>query len=270
MPISDPWTSTNQILDEFGATNQPDDGLDAWSRIFDVAPSTNQSWADNFEGLGKPSISGFTATTSNTLDGYIDIDFTLTTNGLTARVYVQYQENNGSVPDPGSWLQSGLYSYGTDGAKVIDFQVPKANQSYHVRLVFYNLFNDQASSDYLSVTYDTATSSDTGTLATPQSLSITVGANSIDLDWTDTNDGTFTDDYRVEVIRSNQDGDVTTYYSGADWTSTTGWNSSGAKSGTIALGYFIDQGDSFEVRIRAMDDDNVKNDSDWSLPDTAG
>lgn len=164
MPI--PTTpKLTDVIDEFGATNQPDALRACASRVLGTAIT---SLRDDWDGLGKPSISGFTATTSSTDGGYLDLDFTVTRNGLDCVVIVQYQENNGSAPDPGSWLDDGTTeTYSTDGAKVIDYQVPETNQSYHVRLQYYNEFNDQASSDYLTTAHDTATSSDVATLTTP-------------------------------------------------------------------------------------------------------
>lgn len=263
MPI--PATpSALDIMNEFGATNQPTSIRNAGVRL-GLTASTISTRLD-FTGLGKPVVSSFVLSTSATSASYLEADFTLTTNGLTSSIIVQYQEDDGSVPDPGSWITESTYTYGTDGAKTIDFQVPAGGQSYHVQLLYYNDFNDQATSDYKTSVYDTATSSAPPQLATPQSFTIDdLTGIDLGLSWTDTNDAVYTDDYQVEIIHNSGTAEL---YSGADWSNTVGWGASGAKSGDIELNFLPSQGDVIEARIRALDNDDVAPDSSYSAQDS--
>lgn len=112
-----------------------------------------------FAGYGAPELSNFSASTSSDSGGKIDINFSLSVNNLTASVRIEYQENDGGQIPTGDWESLGTISYNDGGSKSETVQMPNASESYHIRLGYYNKFNNASYTDYLFSGISSANSS---------------------------------------------------------------------------------------------------------------
>ena len=163
-----------------------------------------------FSGYGQNSASVIDVSTSSTLGGYLDVNINISTNvvinsSIPCKMQLQYQEGDGSIPE-GDWItHPTTYTYNSGGNKSIEFEAPEEDTSYHIRMRYWNLFNEH-SSDHNYTNFETGQSSSPEKFVTPSILFAEFGTNNnVEVDWNyDSSPSSFSAQYRSDSVSWTQ------------------------------------------------------------------